>query len=312
MGCALRKLVNCDFCDSNDSTPIYVLVDVRLGLPGEYTLVRCGQCGLLYLDPQPSWDQLASHYPWDYHCYDGGLDEEPSTFVRWAKRFGVRRRCRVVSQRRSSGRLLDVGCSTGIFLDEMRHHGGWEVVGVEPVPAAAEYAKQHFGLDVYVGELLEGAFSPTSFDIVTLWDVLEHTPNPRAILQEIYRILKPGGWIVMKAPDPDSWEAHFFGSCWVGFEAPQHLFGFPSEVLKNKLTEIGFENIELAIIGSDYATFMTSLKIWLEKKDRQQLGSIAGMFARSTWARVISMPVFTAMRSLGFRSSRVYFAQKPD
>jgi SAM-dependent methyltransferase len=304
------KLLNCDFCGSADSTPMHVLADIRLGLPGKYTLVRCEQCGLLYLDPQPSWEQLESHYPRDYHCYENALEEEPSAFVRWAKRFGLQRRCQAVIQRKSGGRLLDIGCSTGIFLDEMRRHGDWEVVGVEPIPDAAEYARQHFGLDVYAGELLEAAFSPTSFDIVTLWDVLEHTPNPRAILQEIYQILKPGGWIVMKVPDPDSWEAHLFGSCWVGFEAPQHLFGFPSEVLKNKLTEIGFKNFELAIIGSDYATFMTSLKVWLEKKDNQQLGSVAGMLARSTLARVLSMPVLAAMRSLGLNSSGVYFAQK--
>jgi 2-polyprenyl-3-methyl-5-hydroxy-6-metoxy-1,4-benzoquinol methylase len=303
--------VNCNFCGSEDSKLIHKLLDNRLGLPGQYNLVRCNRCELLYLNPQPSWDELESHYPKEYHCYIGSIDNQPSKFIRWAQRYGLKRRYQIIARLKSNGNLLDVGCSTGLFLDEVRRHGTWNVSGVEPVAAAAKYARQQLHLPVLIGTLVEAAFPDSYFDVITLWDVLEHTPNPQSILREIYRILRPGGWVVIKAPDPNSVEASIFGPWWVGFEAPQHLFAFPPPVLESKLAELGFEQIESHHLGSDYTPFMVSVSFWLKAIRRLYLGELAGLLAHSTIGRAFGYPLFSVLRPFGFGSSRIYLSRKP-
>jgi SAM-dependent methyltransferase len=303
--------INCNFCGHNESSLIHILRDIRLSLPGEFTLVQCQKCGLLYLNPQPTQSELAQHYPKEYHCFVTAIEDQSSLFVRWAQLYGLRRRCRAITRRKRQGRLLDVGCATGNFLNEMRRQDHWDVAGVEPAASAAEFARQRFGLHIFTGTLLEAAYPDASFDVVTLWDVLEHTSDPKAYLLEIYRILKPTGWIVLKLPDPSSWESKTFGPYWVGYEAPQHLYDFPPLVLERQLATIGFQNIELSRLGGDYATFMTSLGLWLSARGQVYPGRLAKALARTTAARVLSAPLFWALRSIGAGSSRLYFAQKP-
>ena len=304
--------VDCDFCGNNDVTLVHVLQDVRLHQPGQYDLVRCNQCGLFYINPQPNWEELKPHYPEDYHCFTVAIDDHPSAFERWAQRYGVRRRCQLIARRKSSGHLLDVGCSTGIFLNEMRRLGNWDVSGVEPVHSAADFVRKRYGIQVYIGFLIDTHLPDALFDVVTLWDVLEHTPNPSATLSEIYRILKPGGLVVLKSPDSSSWEARVFGSSWVGFEAPQHLFGFPSGTLVKRLYELGFTKCERTTLGSDYATFISSLSLWLEARGRSTLSKFFRGLSRSVITRVLFAPLFRILRMLGFRSSCIYYAYKPE
>ena len=302
--------VVCNFCGSSKTSPVFVLKDIRMGLPGEYKLVQCSQCKLLFLNPQPSWIELKPHYSQEYHCFIPAIEDQPTGLIRWAKFYGVRRRCRAIIKRKKTGRLLDIGCATGVFLNEMRKYPGWEVSGVEPIESAVEFARKRFGLDVFQGTLLEYPYTAKSFDVVTLWDVLEHIPNPRENLELIYQILKPGGFIVIKIPDPLSWEAQLFRANWAGYEAPQHLYHFPGYTLVNQLTLLGFEYIGITLLGGDYSSLMASLGSWLIERGINHPGRWVKSIARSTYGRVLTAPVFTILRILKMGSSKVYFAYK--
>jgi SAM-dependent methyltransferase len=309
------KHVICNFCGSDRPNFRYALHDIRLDLPGEYNLVECQQCGLLYLDPQPTWEELEPHYNPSqnlrrYHGYVEAPQDQRSKFVRWVQEFGLHWRCQAVTRRVQTGQLLDVGCATGVFLNAMQSLTGWKVAGVEPVLQAAQYAREHFGLEVYPGTLPEAGYADQRFDVVTLWDVLEHAAQPAAYLQEVYRILKPGGWLVLKIPDPSGWEAHWFGSNWVGYEAPQHLYGFPRPVITRKLKETGFGLIQSGSTGGDYAAFMVSLSAFSSSHGWVRLSPLLRRLAASTLARVGSAPLFYGMRRVGLRSSMTYFARK--
>lgn len=289
---------------------MYTLCDLLLGLPGEFTLVQCDRCGLLYLNPSPTWDELKLHYPDRYHPFIGTIEEQPSALVRWAQRYGVVRRCRAVTQRQHSGRLLDVGCATGVFLNEMRDHGDWELYGVEPVASAATFARQHSGVRIFQGTLLEVAYPDGFFDVVTMWDVLEHVADPRIYLHEIHRILKPGGWVLIKVPDPWCWEARLFGSFWIGYDAPRHLFGFPRPALAHQLGILGFDLVNVRCLAGGFYTFMASLGFWLDAHGWTRSGRLAQCMARSTIVRVLTAPLFSLVRRLGLGSSLTYFARK--
>jgi 2-polyprenyl-3-methyl-5-hydroxy-6-metoxy-1,4-benzoquinol methylase len=308
------KHVICDFCGSDQPRLRFVLRDARPEQAGQYNLVECERCGLLYLDPQPTWEELELQYTPSqsgekYRCFiEAPQDQHP--FLRWAQEFGLRRRCRYVTRHIQHGRLLDVGCATGSFLNAMQGLGDWKVAGVEPVASAAQYARDRFGLDVYNGILLDAGYADRSFDVVTLWDVIEHVDRPLAYIREIYRILSPGGWLVLKTPDPTGGEARLFGANWRGYVAPQHLYGFPREVLFHKLAETGFELVHVSQTGGDYATFMISLATSAFSQGHKRLYHFLYRMGTSTVGRVASTPLFYAQRWVGLRSSATYFAQK--
>lgn len=295
--------MNCNFCGNSHTKILYVLKDLQLGIPGEFTLVQCMNCGLLFLNPQPTWEELQPYYP---EWYDPFLPKY-SSFIQY---YGIIRRCMVVSKYQNGGRLLDVGCSTGIFLNEMRRSGRWEVYGVEPAAFPARIAQERFGLLVFQQTLIEAKLPENYFDVVTWWDVLEHTPNPKECLQETYRILKPGGWIFIQTPDPNSWEAKLFGPLWRGYEAPRHLHLFPVPTLTNQLGLLGFRVRSVKSFAGNLSTAFISLGYWLDSQGLKVMGSFVRILARSVLFRVVTFPIALSLRCIGQTFSVLYIAQK--
>jgi SAM-dependent methyltransferase len=134
---------------------------------------------------------------------------------------------------------LDVGANDGFFL-HLARQSGWDVQGVEIAESAAAYAREVFDLDVFVGQLTEANFPDQAFDVVTFWHVLEHVHDPLGHLQETYRILKPGGLLIVEVPNISSWQARLFGARWRALDTPRHLYHFSPDSLKAMLQKAGF------------------------------------------------------------------------
>lgn len=297
----------CNFCGSQRASHFLTLTDLRLRLPGTWDLVRCEQCGLLFIDPQPGWEELSAHYPNEYHAYL----RKGSKITELLRGIGLRNRVNAVWRRTvvEKGQLLDVGCATGEFLDQFRKMTGWDVVGIEIVPEAASYARAK-GLKIVEEELPNAGFQNESFDAITLWDVLEHTKDPAETLQVCFSLLKPGGVLVIKVPDPSSKEAALFKESWIGYEAPQHLFGFPKKVLENKLREIGLTDVASFQTGSDYSSFFVSFGHWLNKQNWRKSSEIIIDLVHKPIGRMIAGTIIRPIRFLGIKSSCTYIYQK--
>jgi 2-polyprenyl-3-methyl-5-hydroxy-6-metoxy-1,4-benzoquinol methylase len=149
--------------------------DLSQGLPGEYTLIRCEGCGLTHLNPMPR--EIRSLYTENYDQFTPALSDVPR-IQRLVRRYGLRKRVNAILRYKRTGRLLDIGCATGDFLDEMRKCPGWRVRGVEPCAGAAVYARNRVGLDVVHGYVSDISSSDGGYDVITLWNVLEHLPDP--------------------------------------------------------------------------------------------------------------------------------------
>ncbi|MCB8968684.1 MAG: class I SAM-dependent methyltransferase [Ardenticatenaceae bacterium] len=235
------KHVRCNFCDADDAVILHHGPDLLLQKPGDFYLVRCRQCGLIYQNPQLSMAELANHYPDDYLPYQQNATNQQTRMVQVSRDQAIARFCdRVIQHRPQPGHLLDVGCATGSFLWAMQQRG-WQVKGVEPIKHAAVQAQQDFGLEVFVGLLQEAAYPEATFDVVTLWDVLEHVADAQATLQEVHRILKPGGLLVFSVPNPSCIEARLFGRNWVGWERPRHLTLIPPRLVPAYLQKARLE-----------------------------------------------------------------------
>ena len=298
----------CNFCGHQQAESFLELKDLRLNLPGSWNLMKCENCGLLFIDPQPTWEELSAHYPKDYHAYLR-KDSKITAFLRG---FGLRNRVKSIVRKTAiqKGSILDVGCATGDFLHAFQTATGWDVMGLEIVPEAAAAARAK-GLTIIEKDLEDANLPDGSFDVITLWDVLEHMPDPAKVLRICYALLKPGGSLVLKCPDPSGKEAALFKESWIGYEAPQHLFGFPQPVLVNKLKEIGFPKVTTASTGSDYAAFFVSLGHWLKHRGRINLSKFIIRSTHKPLGRIVAGILVRPVRWLGIRSSCTYYVQKP-
>ena len=297
----------CNFCGHSQADEFLTLTDLRMNLPGSWKLMKCERCGLLFIDPQPSWEELSAHYPEDYHSYLR-KDSKSANFLRG---FGLRNRVHSVLRQVTvqNGRLLDVGCATGDFLLAFKEMTDWNVEGLEIVPEAAAAARAK-GLEIIEAELEIANLVTGNYDVITLWDVLEHMQDPAMVLQICHDLLNPEGMLVLKCPDPAGKEALLFEQSWIGYEAPQHLFGFPRAVLKNKLEEIGFSKVSRTQTGSDYSSFFVSFGHWLNKRGRRKLSKFIISATHKPIGRIIAGIIIRPIRWLGIRSSCTYISIK--
>lgn len=259
------ETVNCDLCGANDTELVFREKDRLHHIEGTFNLVRCRQCGLIYLNPRPTIEEMARYYPKEYHAYF--TYERASILVRLDHWYGISKRCRTVISRAGvkRGRVLDIGCATGSFLDAMRRRN-WEPYGVEINAEAASYARGQLGLNVFAGTLIDARYPDAFFDVVTLWNVFEHLHQPRSTLIEIARITRPGGLLVISLPNPDSIEAKIFGRYWAGLDIPRHLYIFSRRTLEQVLTSTGFRIEDINSFTGRHHVLALSLGHWLDER----------------------------------------------
>ncbi|HEV8638143.1 MAG TPA: class I SAM-dependent methyltransferase [Chloroflexota bacterium] len=308
--------VSCCVCGSSDARDYVCTWDRSHGLPGAFRFVKCRGCGHVYLNPRPSQEEIGRYYPETYKEYLMGL-EEPGAFVRWNRRYGLAKRCRVITRRRRPGRLLDVGCGAGVLMDAMRRRG-WEVQGVDVTPAAVRIARERYGLDAVEGTLEGAGFPSGHFDALTLWNVIEHVPDPPATLREAARVLRPGGLIVMATPNVDALDARVFGERWALWEAPRHFNIFSPASLGLLLRASGFGNATSESVVGTWFGFATSLQyLW---EERRGFRPVPGDGARPYWdtrlpmqaLRALALPYTWLADRLGAGSAMVVCADRVE
>ncbi len=211
-----------------------------------YDLVRCSGCGLLYVLNPPSEAEREDSY-----SFEGGYHAELANQAAAidCHRAEALANLRVLAMHAQPGRLLDVGCSTGLFLSEARSRG-WAVRGLEYSSDSASVARQENRLPVDTGELRSGTYAKDSFDVVTMWDVLEHLVDPKGAVDIAHEILAPNGLLVIKTPNADglfpraSLALARQLNYWRHPEPPGHLYQFSRSTLSRLLDDARFDVIE--------------------------------------------------------------------
>lgn len=305
--------VACNYCKSAEADFIEFFRDLAFDLPGEFPYVRCRNCGLIYLQTRPSPEEIHLYYPAQYQPYRTAIQDEASPLMRRARQRNILRYCRTIARvtPRQSGRILDIGCSTGIFLDAMRQQG-WETQGVEISAQAGAYARERFGLQVFEGQLHEASFEGETFDAITLWNVFEHLYQPFETLQEVYRLLRKGGVLAMTFPNWESWDHRWFGKAWIGFDAPRHLFVFPRPVHQHLLATTGLRCEKIGMGLQNYYTFLASLKRWLKLHLRSSsLQDSIWRLMNLPGIRFVFQPFFSVTDALNKGGTTLIVARKP-
>jgi 2-polyprenyl-3-methyl-5-hydroxy-6-metoxy-1,4-benzoquinol methylase len=254
------ETVSCPFCGSTDEKELFTGPDRLIGLPGIFREVVCRGCGLIRQNPRPTMDALEAYYPTSYDPYRQSIRAERNWWRRLDRHYGEVKRRRLIERYRDGGRLLDVGSATGNFLHEVKRTGRWDVFGIEPNAYAADYARRENGLDIRTSTLADAQLASNSFDVVTMWNVLEHVPEPIDDLHRVSRLLRPGGLLVLSLPNVESLEVKLFGPSWFGWELPRHLHIFPREVLRRMLDAAGFDLVRGECISGSQIMFALSVR----------------------------------------------------
>jgi SAM-dependent methyltransferase len=232
----VEQSVNCALCKVDDTR--------RLVTKRGYHVVKCRRCDLVYVSPQPTAEDLRAIYnSSSYSSSQVEADEQR----KYARRDRVRAALLARHQPRL-GRLLDVGCSSGGFL-RMARDRGFQVSGIDIGRGSVERARAA-GLDAHVAVLEDAPFSPGSFDVISLFDSIEHMAHPLRALEAARVLLKNDGLLVVTTPNVDglfprlTWQ--LFGrtvGAWEHPGPPAHLFQFSRDTLRLTLRHTGFREV---------------------------------------------------------------------
>ena len=284
----METVESCELCCGCEFSPFVIGRDRLHGIEGEFQLVRCSTCGLVFVNPRPDREEIKRFYPGAYgphgeargpsHSHrlspmrrrlyslyynypsnnqrNGILLRALLSPVRWATVKGV-----IPFQ--GDGRILDVGAGSGGFLASMKALG-WEPYGVDISPEAVQRARK-LGVKMFLGEVQDASYPDRFFDVITLRAVLEHVHHPVAVLQEVRRILQDQGMVYIVVPNIASLNFRIFGRFWYGLEAPRHLYAYSPQVMDRLAERTGFRILSRRFRSSTLG-LRASLQYWYDEQ----------------------------------------------
>jgi len=243
------EYVKCNMCGHDDTrvrfpstlpegTPPQNVEAFRCTSPGygrHHTIVKCQNCGLVYTNPRFTGDEILDSY--------AAVEDPLYLEERDGRVLTFERHLRPLEKIKAPpGKLVDVGAYTGVFVEIAAQHG-WDAYGVEPSQWAVAQARDR-GLHMIEGTLASPELTDATFDVVTMWDVIEHVTDPFGELTQADRLLKPGGLLVVHTMDIDSGFARLMGGRWPWL-MEMHIYYFSRRTLKHMLEKAGFTVIRI-------------------------------------------------------------------
>jgi len=215
---------------------------------------------LLITFPKPSIEKLPSYY--ESEDYISHTDNKRSLIEKvyhLVKKISIKNKLKLISSLSENGKILDIGSGTGDFLLAAKQ-AGWQTIGYEPNIKAKTISKQK-GIELTDEiNLLEN----NSFDVITMWHVLEHVPNLEEYISELKRLLKPKGTIIIAVPNFKSFDAEFYGRYWAAYDVPRHIWHFSKQsiskiFLEKKLQVVNvlpmkFDSFYVSLLSERYRT----------------------------------------------------------
>ncbi len=237
----LIKYSTCPIC-SSQNLELYISSEDYFLTHEVFNIEFCKDCGLKFTNPRPSEELIKKYYQSEEYISHSntrrGLINRIYSLVRL---YTIRSKIRILKRYFKNGSVLDIGCGTGEFLNEVKK-SGYSVKGIEPDQNARSSAIKNFNLEVLnENEIYDRKDS--QFDVITMWHVLEHVFRIEERMKQIKSLMTPNGILIIAVPNPGSWDARHYGKFWAAYDLPRHLYHFEQLYLIEMITRFGFRHI---------------------------------------------------------------------
>jgi 2-polyprenyl-3-methyl-5-hydroxy-6-metoxy-1,4-benzoquinol methylase len=293
----MEKLDKCPVCGDPDFELFYNCIDYTVSRE-TFSIVRCKSCGFKFTNPRPESNQLGKYYKSEeYVSHSNTKEGFVNSTYQSVRKYTLLKKLQLISKYYKTGDILDIGCGTGEFLNTCKN-AGWKATGIEPDVDARNMAINNYGLTVLEESDLAN-LKDESYDIISMWHVLEHVPKLNERVEELKRLVKKNGLIIIAVPNCDSLDASIYKREWAAYDVPRHLYHFtPKDIeLLFKKHDMKVFRV-LPMIFDSYYVSMLSEKI--------KTGKIN--LIRSTWNGLRSN--LAAMKSGRKYSSQLYLIRK--
>ncbi|MEI7723884.1 MAG: class I SAM-dependent methyltransferase [Bacteroidota bacterium] len=234
----VEEIHNCPVC-SNPVFSDFLKVKDYFLTKEVFTIQKCDACGFKFINPRPDKFKIGQYYQSDeYISHDAKKENLISRIYKIARRFSIKTKFSIVSEYGHKGKILDIGCGTGEFLQYCKS-SGFDVYGVEPSEKARVFAQQVNKISV-TDKLSDYGNAQHSFNCISMWHVLEHVHDLNETLEMVKALLKPDGVFIVAVPNCNSWDAQHYGNFWAAYDVPRHLYHFTDITLTKLVSKHGF------------------------------------------------------------------------
>jgi len=229
----LQDITKCPVC-AHDKFSLYINTKDYFFTQEDFTLSKCNNCSLVFTNPIPK--NLGKYYETpDYLSHNTDNSGLLGGLYSTLRNINIKRKYNLIQQYCKEGSILDIGCGTGELLSFFKNKN-WETTGIEPNISAREFAKKNHDLDVLDEYKLDG-LPPKSFNVISMWHVLEHVPDLHKRISQISNLLKKGGTIFIALPNLLSPDSQKYKEYWSALDVPRHLYHFTQETFEQLITK---------------------------------------------------------------------------
>ena len=247
----------CPWCDS-EKTQMHLWVKDYF-LTGEaFEIHECLKCGLLFTEPRPDSNHIGKYYQSEeYYSHQENKSGFIPKIYESVKKVNLKHKRKLATKGMKVGTMLEIGCGVGDFLHEMEQRG-WNCTGIEPSKEAKAIAQNRVKANILNPEDL-ATLKDESFDLITMWHVLEHVDNLKDEVRHLQRLLKKGGRLVLALPNFKSTDAEYYREYWAAYDVPRHLNHFCRESITNifKTTKLQLKKIDKLVWDAYYISYMS-------------------------------------------------------
>ena len=241
---SLETLKHCPVCQGSGFSN-YLNVEDYTVSHREFTIQECHSCNFLLTNPRPSQDEIGAYYQSEeYISHHDESKTLMSKIYKSVRDHTISGKVKMINELIPlKGTILDVGCGTGNFIQACKSDG-WKISGTEPDPGANEVASKRVGEKIF-SSIDDARLAEKSYDIITLWHVLEHVHALNETVSWLGKHLNPNGKIIIAVPNPQSYDAQKYGRFWAAYDVPRHLYHFTKKTMSKLMEKHSLEVIKI-------------------------------------------------------------------
>jgi 2-polyprenyl-3-methyl-5-hydroxy-6-metoxy-1,4-benzoquinol methylase len=238
----MELLSECPVCDNETFTTFLECPDHFLSKE-VFTISKCEKCGFLFTNPRPEAGELSVYYKSEeYISHSNTRKGFINTAYLLVRNYTISRKLNLIQNFIIKGKLLDIGCATGEFLNFCKIRN-WDVLGIEPDELSRRKGIENYSLAIEDESQLN-TIPSSSFDVITMWHVLEHVPFLNERIDQLQKLLHPDGYLFIAVPNANSHDAKFYNRYWAAYDVPRHLYHFTIHTITRLFSKHDFSLVK--------------------------------------------------------------------